>query len=411
MVHFVLVFKSQKGAVGVLVMITMTLLLILGATLLVCNTSEGTQLTEHNGGVSAQYLADAGVFYAMEWLTVNNYPRQAQELTPTISTDGSSSITVSWQNGQYNLVSTGTVNGAKRKSVVTLPLEDVYDYVVYGGVQGGGDILNRGVSIYPSVSITGNVGSFYSVGTGDYAVDWITGFTTVNGNIEAGGTVDSYGLFGNTTVKGAIKERAKIGKTLPLVHFSAVNRIPLSNCGKRQGLSDYYHYELVEGQDYFYNGNLVLDSGFLYEDQIIGSGTLVVNGSVFIKPGAAVLGGPILIMATGDIYVGTGVGYNVALPTSIAPAKVERAVFISNNDIFINNMGNADASLSNTIISLITGRYPMRGSAIAKNKVTLYGASKITYDESMIKFFREKNKLPAVTFEKGIPIWDAYDLW
>ena len=54
MVHFVLVFKSQKGAVGVLVMITMTLLLILGATLLVCNTSEGTQLTEHNGGVSAQ---------------------------------------------------------------------------------------------------------------------------------------------------------------------------------------------------------------------------------------------------------------------------------------------------------------------------------------------------------------------
>ena len=82
-------------------------------------------------------------------------------------------------------------------------------------------------------------------------------------------------------------------RSVPIVAFQ---RMVLINSACSRALNMRIDNELFGNIDYFYNGNLVLDSGFdsgfLYEDQIIGSGTLVVNGSVFIKPGAAVLGGP-----------------------------------------------------------------------------------------------------------------------
>lgn len=403
--------RSQAGTVGTMAVMLLFILMLMGTALFACNVSETILAKDSKEGVSAQYLAEAGVLYGKEWLRVNGGTRQPKTLTVNISELGEVTINSTWLKTEqaYSITAQATVNNLKRQSQVIAPVEDVYDYAVYGGLLGRGDASQCGVAIYPGVAVIGKVGSLRCVGAGEHTLAWITGGAQLQGDVEAGGTIAA-GIFDGAVFSGGKKEQAAIGKSLPIVEYTRAGRVPLNQCAQRQGNSSYYQYKLVTGEDYYYDGDFVLDSGATYQDQMVGSGTLIINGSFTVKPGASVKGGPLLIMATDTIYIGTGEGYNVELASAVAPANVEKAVLIANRDIFIHNFGSGNNSLLPAGMPPFSGSYPLLGSVLAQNKVILYGGAKIIYDKEMIDFFRGKNKLPSVRAEVGRMKWAGYEV-
>lgn len=139
---------SQRGSAALLGLIVMMLLGSMGATLLMLSKTDLQIATNHRDGIAAQYLAEAGIQYAVVKLKTdhsfvsktetNNYVTTSQPLG-AIPTVGNYSVQTGpdpeFNNTTTRLITaTGMVNQAKRQVIaqITLPKQpgEVSPYII-----------------------------------------------------------------------------------------------------------------------------------------------------------------------------------------------------------------------------------------------------------------------------------------
>lgn len=387
--------KPNRGSVTIVALVVMIVLGALGATLIKQSISGNKVSASYSDGIAAQYLAEAGIQHAKAEIEKQKYfsvidVANLRNKTLTGST-GTYNVTISYANGFYTITSTGTVNGAQRRVIKQLE-RDIYKFTVYGGQNNGQNlfsfVLNRGVSVYPAANVVGHVGCNTNIDYGAYVVTGaVFGAISIKGDVETPGNIVTWPGFSSVNVTGTSRQTTEgKARTIPTVAFpSDFNKT--SNIQLTSGTSHtltanktYYTsgdltlYHSIFGSDYikgngtiYVNGDLTLKGGLMgisgaYVDDNV---TFVVRGDVTLEPGSA-MKGEVLIMATGDIWIGTGINYPALNPTTF-PAEINKGILLANGNIFINNLGST-----------------LYGSAISKKTVTLYGDSDIQYDATFI---------------------------
>lgn len=129
---------SQRGSVALLGLIMMILLGSMGVTLLMLSQTDLQIALNHRDGIGAQYLAEAGIQYAVAKLktddkfvsqTAMNQHTITSDLCGMISTVGSYTVRIGPESQVANpktrlIIATGIVNKAQRQVVahITLPI-------------------------------------------------------------------------------------------------------------------------------------------------------------------------------------------------------------------------------------------------------------------------------------------------
>ncbi len=420
--------KSETGSVAIVALVIMVVLGALGATL-IQQSSTGSKISaSYSDGIAAQYLAEAGIEHAKVELANQSYPTTAdgikkvvdEKLTNQKLINGSTasySVTIRYANNSYTITSIGTVNKAKRQVIKTLNNKK-YKFAVYGGENSEelfNKVLNRGVSIYPSVNIEGDVGCKTDIHYGAYMVTGaLFGKISIDGDVVTGGEIVTWPSFGGINLTGEVREKSKEKRDIPTVVFpSNFKNSPNINLDsvKDTSLFGRSEYTLVTGKTYYTSGDLILYNHTLGGDSITGNGTIFVNGDVIINgnpipphihlPGSAnitgnitlivkgnvilepltSMGGEMLVMAGGEIWVGTGIGFrtpnNLFPSVATYPAFLQKGVFLANGNIFINNVGSV-----------------LEGCAISKKTVTLYGNADIRYKDAVMTNIKARGLMP-----------------
>lgn len=418
--------KSETGSVAIVALVIMVVLGALGATLIQQSSTGSKISTSYSDGIAAQYLAEAGIEHAKVELANQSYPTVATGANSlasvvasvTANKIGNYSVTISPPiAGVYTITSTGTMNKAKRQVIKTLNNKK-YKFAVYGGENSEelfNKVLNRGVSIYPSVNIEGDVGCKTDIHYGAYMVTGaLFGKISIDGDVVTGGEVVTWPSFGGVNLTGEVREKSKEKRDILTVVFpSNFKNSPNINLDsvKDTSLLGRNDYTLVNGKTYYTSGDLILYNHTLGGDSITGNGTIFVNGDVIINgnpipphihlPGSAnitgnitlivkgnvilepltSMGGEMLVMAGGEIWVGTGIGFRTPndLFPSVAtyPAFLKKGVFLANGNIFINNVGSV-----------------LEGCAISQKTVTLYGNADIRYDDAVMTNIKARGLMP-----------------
>ena len=129
--------RHQQGAAAIMAVMMTTLLSAMGSALLLLSNSELQIATNHRDGIAAQYLAEAGIQYAVAKLKTDDEFIRQTETTKLVATShsidtlpNSGSYTVeTGPDPQFNnttarlITAIGVVNQAKRQVIaqITLP--------------------------------------------------------------------------------------------------------------------------------------------------------------------------------------------------------------------------------------------------------------------------------------------------
>ncbi len=141
--------KREHGAALIAVMAVMTAVLIVGTSLFVFGVAEHDLAAFQSEDVRAFYLAEAGVAHAKAFLD-GTYEADvyvaAQTFTDQALGDGTYTVTLQNVGGasqwytEYDVVSTGTVNGVSRRVRVTIGMQTFAKYLWFAEQTTGGTI-------------------------------------------------------------------------------------------------------------------------------------------------------------------------------------------------------------------------------------------------------------------------------
>ena len=315
--------KPNKGSVTIVALVVMIVLGALGATLIKQSSSRNKVSASYSDGIAAQYLAEAGIQHAKAEIKKQHYPTAATganslaSVVASVTTNkiGNYSVLISPPvAGVYTITSTGTVNGASRQVVKTCshPV-DVYGFAAYGGT-GEDDALGRGVSLYPSVNIVGDVGSNGNVAYGTWGLTSIVfGDITIDGNVDAKNRIDSYPGFEIKLTTGHKQTpHSTLQVTIPTVasvptvifpsnesSFALLSSVRTTTYSSLDLIHSFprYNYALTNNNTYYQDGNLTLNNHLgLYFEKITGNGTIIINGNLVLDSGTHIDGNVTLIV-------------------------------------------------------------------------------------------------------------------
>lgn len=168
--------NQEQGSASILAVIVMTLLLVLGGAFILLSSTEADISRDYRNGVAAQYLAEAGVQWAIVKLKTEpsfvNSTGNNTGITTTsavqnegTTTAGTYTVKVAGTGTTRTITSTGAVgNGltaAKRQVILNVTPAGVYGYPVYSAtevtVNGGGKVYLGGVGSQGTVSNAGYI--------------------------------------------------------------------------------------------------------------------------------------------------------------------------------------------------------------------------------------------------------------
>lgn len=419
MLQMIFSHQWERGSAAITAVIAMIMLGLLGSAFVALSTTELRIATAYRDGVAAQYLAEAGVLYARIRLrsdvdpALRTYLDGDLRLTKTVDkTPGRYTVTISRVSaGSPNvrkIVSTGTVNDAKRTVSLTLDLsqnslglpEDAANIIFNNALFSGG-MMEIG-RISSGYNITGDIRSNDSIttkGTAIYGNITVTAPSkintdanrTVTGTITTNATAVSYPLIDSTTRFPYLANSANIignaenpiGLTITTTNAS---NYPL---GKHDPDPAKAKINI-----YFIYGDLLFSNGVVMKDtagNIGGNGIFYVTGrttNFASTPYAGaylennVQAGRILIISEKNIGVKNGAVFDTALLVAAGQIKLEQNVTVSG-------------------IAACEGK--LMWTDTAKETVGLFmeNNAKLTYNKALVDFFK-------LSTSGGITSWSNF---
>jgi|GEM_PF-3646312 len=390
--------KSESGSVAIVALVVMVLLGALGATLIKQSSTRSMTSANYADGIGAQYLAEAGIQHAKAEIVRQNYPGSVNVTSLTnqrlTGSTGSYSVTISFVNNIYTITSIGTVNNARRQVIRTFLGTDIYRFAVYGGENNGENlfsfVLNRGVSIYPSVNVVGDVGCNTNIDYGAYvATASLFGPITIDGNVVAHGDIVRWpGFSDGVQVTGSSLTRQQersIPEVISLTTVPTVSNVAFPNnaasntllASVRTNITFFRPLDilqlfpqtgkifiLADDNTYYNNGNLALSNNlFAFNENIQGRGTILVNGNLKLESGTTVTN-DVIFTVNGEVAIdrGSRINTNILL-NATNPAR---------DVIFDGNVGGTTAINANRNVS-VAGVFAGTTSINARGNVTIDG--------------------------------------
>ncbi|MEN6566022.1 MAG: hypothetical protein ABFC57_06950 [Veillonellales bacterium] len=359
---------EQQGSAGIMALVVLPLLLALGAALVMLTSSESNISANFRDGIAAQYLAEAGVQHAVVKLKTDTGFVAATKVSAVATantlnsaaaknsgaTAGTYTVTVTGSGNTRKIISTGTVNKAKRQVVVNITLpsggsNEIYNYAIYSGST---------FTINSGATVTGPVG------------------TRPGSFVNNGGTV---------TPQPVVVNKAE---TLPAIP------VPFDS-SKYSGWSTALSSSLNSGNNavsgnYFVNGDLNLNSGVnlagpsgtsdpavIYVmggtnigGNITGNVTIVADKGVNINSGVTI-NGNVKIYANGGVNVSSPMAGNILVMAdgdiNLNSGTYSNAVFTATGDIKVDNVTLTGVVLAAKTLTLNSGATVTYNSTVVQN--------------------------------------------
>ncbi|MEN6413520.1 MAG: hypothetical protein ABFC84_12325 [Veillonellales bacterium] len=368
---------EQQGSAGIMALVVLPLLLALGAALVMLTSSESNISANFRDGIAAQYLAEAGVQHAVVklktdtgFVAATQVPAAATANTLNSAaaknsgaTAGTYTVTVTGSGNSRKIISTGTVNKAKRQVVVNITLpsgggNEIYSYAIYSG-----DLF----TIDSGATVNGPVG------------------TQLSQYSKNGGTIN------NSNINPVDVSKTE---TLPAIPVSF-------DSNKYRDWSTALSSSLNSGNNavsgnYFVNGDLNLNSGV----NLAGPGGTSDPAVIYVKGGTNIGGnitGNVTIIANSGVNINSGItingnvkiyansGVNVSSPMS------GNILVMANGDINLNS-GTPEKpnEFFNAVMVATTGdikvdNVTLTGVVLAAKTLTLNSGATVTYNSTVVQ--------------------------
>lgn len=280
---------NERGSATLLGIIAMMLLGLIGLGMMTRSRIELEIATNHRDGAAAQYVAEAGIQWAITKLKIDDeFINQTaskdiittSEILGTLSPIGSYNIKIGPDSKTTNknvrlIRSIGTVNKAKRQIIVKVLLP-----VVANSVFNNALFSNTNLDVTNTI-ITGSLRSNDNI--------------TLSNNCEIIGDIfirDSTKIsYNETTINGMINYN------VPIIQIPAYNEIDYNNSSLLPNLIDGQTYTLTDNLA-FANDNFIMKNN----SYLLGNGLIYVKNNVLIDTNSQILGN-IMIVAGGNIII------------------------------------------------------------------------------------------------------------
>ncbi|GMA99443.1 hypothetical protein [Pelosinus sp. IPA-1] len=348
--------NNERGSAALLGIIAMMLLGLIGIGMMTRSRIELEVATNHRDGVAAQYVAEAGIQWAITKLKIDDeFKGQTEskdfittsEILGTLSPIGSYNVKIGPDSKTTNknvrlIRSIGTVNKAKRQINVKILLP-----VASNSIFNNALFSNTNLNVM-NATITGSLRSNDNI--------------TLNKNCEIIGDIfirDSTKIsYNETTINGMINYN------VPIIKIPAYNENDYRNSSLLPDFLDGQTYTLTDNLS-FANDNFIMKNN----SYLLGNGLIYVKNNFIIDTKSQMLGN-IMIVAGGNIIISDH-------------AILNKAILLAKGN------GQIDTSAE------ITGCISVGGKLTVEN-------AKVIYDNNIIQFFN----LPT---DKASPfeiIWD-----
>jgi hypothetical protein len=280
---------NERGSATLLGIIAMMLLGLIGLGMMTRSRIELEIATNHRDGAAAQYVAEAGIQWAITKLKIDDeFINQTaskdiittSEILGTLSPIGSYNVKIGPDSKTTNknvrlIRSIGTVNKAKRQIIVKVLLP-----VVANSVFNNVLFSNTNLDVTNTI-ITGSLRSNDNI--------------TLSNNCEIIGDIfirDSTKIsYNETTINGMINYN------VPIIQIPAYNEIDYNNSSLLPNLIDGQTYTLTDNLA-FANDNFIMKNN----SYLLGNGLIYVKNNVLIDTNSQILGN-IMIVAGGNIII------------------------------------------------------------------------------------------------------------
>lgn len=304
----------QAGSAGLLALLMMTLLLVLGGALIALSSTEMDISRDYRNGIAAEYLAEAGVQWAIvklklknDFVTLPGNSFTSQQKNSGTATAGTFTVEVSNSWNVYTIKATGIVGNndknARRLNVLKVTPWGVYSFPAYsdtsvtignsskiwqGTIGSKGSIDNKGYVqgeiqpdlnnfIFPAGNETdySNAAALPLVINSDETFDGLSGLYYVNGDFVIDGNIaTAANSAASIFVKGkaTINDDAHITGKLRIIAANEVevsgyvNRAILIACGA--GSSVIKNSAELYGS-IISRGNLIIHGTVIYDKEVI----------------------------------------------------------------------------------------------------------------------------------------------
>jgi len=332
-------FSPARGSATVASTVVLALLVVLGSSFIVFMTRETEMSTGFRDGISAQYLAEAGLKRALVVVYKNGNPEGLSEAITGMDPTGSYRLYMTSIGDNRVLRSVATVGKARRAvtaTITVLPGGPVFGNVLFAG--GSVDLENSGV-------ISGDVRANEFIGLSGSDIQ-------VKGRIlTAREFLLSSGAIAEKQINGAVKQGLILVPALSLPDLFHASNAPVgvsSLLSSRDGfVSDNTRLDL-KGKTLTADGNLSIMGTSI---EITGPGVLYIRQGALRVEGARIQG-DVVIVADRGIEIMSGVRMDKVLLISRGTPTDTGNISFTGKDITLVGAAMASGQISVDAVSI-----------------------------------------------------------